>query len=80
LAETRAHLGVGLPRPVTFDEDAAQDALDCLEPSMPLARQQGGQGVHVARCDQLLESSIDEPGQQSPSPACHTLSWLNARP
>ncbi|KAA6426051.1 MAG: hypothetical protein FRX49_03903 [Trebouxia sp. A1-2] len=45
---------------------------------MPLTRQQGGQGVHVARCHQLLEPSIDEPGQQSPSPACQTLSQVSA--
>ena len=72
-AETGADLGVGLPGPVPFDEDAAQDALDCLEAGVPLARQQGGQGVHVARCHQLLEASIDQPGQQSPSPARQIL-------
>ena len=80
MAETGAHLGVGLPGPVSLDEDAAQDALDCLEAGMPLTRQQGGQGVHVPRCHQLLEPSIDEPGQQSPSPACQTLIRLNAKP
>ena len=36
------YLGVGLPRPVTLDEDAAQDTLDSLEAGMPLAGQQGG--------------------------------------
>ncbi len=72
-AETGSHLGVGLPGPVPLDEDAAQDALDGLQAGVPLTRQQGGQGVHVPRCHQLLETSVDESGQQSPSPACQTL-------
>ncbi len=74
MAETGAHLGVGLPGSVPLDEDAAQDALDGLQAGVPLPRQQGGQGVHVPRCHQLLEASIDQPGQQPPSPACHTQS------
>ena len=73
LRQGPTHLGVGLPGPVSLDEDAAQDALDCLEAGVPLTGQQGGQGVHVARCHQLLEPSINEPGQQAPSPACQTL-------
>lgn len=61
------HLGVRLPGSVSLDEDAAHDTLHRLQASVPLPGQQCGQGVHVTGCDQLLEPSIDQPGQQ-PSP------------
>ena len=47
-ATSSIHLCVRLPRPVTLDEDAAQDTLHRLQTSVPLTRQQRRQGMHVA--------------------------------